>query len=62
MFDDRIVHLTINLPPSESSDGLTLEVENNCDKSYAKACIKHFEAVWRIAQEVTIETITSPEN
>lgn len=57
IFDNHTVHLTINLPPSESSDGMTLEIFNDSDNSYAHSCIKHFKEVWKISQSISVDLI-----
>lgn len=59
IFDNKYVHLTINLPPRESSFGMTFEIHSNAnmhknkaDTSYLVDCIKHFDEVWERSQLV----------
>jgi len=52
IFDDKVAHLTINLPPSESIEGMTLELHGNAEWAYIKECIAHFNAVWDRSDEI----------
>ena len=49
IFDDGFVQLTINLPPDESFQGMTLQLVNADTDSYANRCIAHFDAVWKVS-------------
>ena len=58
IFDDESAYLTINLPPSESIDGMTLELTAGTGEggiraaSCLSACIRHFDSIFVQATEV----------
>jgi hypothetical protein len=58
IFDQKLAHLTVNLPPTESSDGITLELinkENEINSNLFKECERHFETIWEKAKGVQTE-------
>lgn len=50
IFDNTICQYTLNLPPVESFNSITLELKAiPSDYNLIKMCIKHFESVWDVS-------------